>query len=1205
LNSDDECKEYAFDKGHPVSIGGRENGVSGRWAWQPRKLRWLDLPIRSKGIVVISIPLVAILLSLIALEIFQHQRAELTQWIERAFLAGSRIQSVITLLVDAENGVRGFRLTQDVTYLEPYHRAATKLSLGLKSLRKTLSGSSSQLQRIDRVESLSREWLVKLEGASQPLEAFDFKDQLAQRRVLMEAMQREFAAMRREEGELWIRRIVAETSLRKRLSAAMYSSACFSLLAGGFSMVLFVIGIATRLQRLRENARRMVHREPLMSVPPGADEIGQLAEQVVVSGRLLSEQEAELRQINKVLDLRVQERTLQLERREQQLQEQKTLLQTTFDSIGEGIVVSDENGGLLLSNPAAERILGKGPQESGPDRLSEVNSVFLTDAVPLVLAARGEASDDVLLLVRCGNPAQEKWLSVSSRPLRYPDGSLRGGLAVFDDITERKRALEALARSEERLSLTLHSSGIGAWSWDNAPNIVEADENCSVLFGLPVGQFPQTVEGLAALVHPDDRNRVQQELAASVEDGAEYNTEFRVVPPEGAVRAVAARGKVYYGEAGRPYRLTGVCWDMTERRQAEENLRKSEEQYRLLFECNPQPMWVYDVATLAFLAVNEAAVAKYGYSRDEFLEMDIKQVSPPDYLHTLLDNLRQPGQAVRHTKNSRHVTKHCAVINVEIISHELVYGGISARLALINDVTEALRIEAYAHELAGENAELTKAVAVAQERKRVEEQIMNLNRRLEDAAAEAEAANRAKSTFLSTMSHEIRTPMNAILGYAQLMLRDPGLGTDAKANLKIIGRSGEHLLALINDVLDLSKIEAGRTELNPVTFNLSMLLKDLAAMFRLRAEAKALQFEMLVDGASILYVVADEGKIRQALINLLGNAIKFTKRGQVRLHVTLDQRSTNRLWLSARVEDTGPGLTDEEQSKLFEPFRQTKGSLNTQEGTGLGLAISRKYARLMGGDITVTSSPGRGSIFRLEIPIERGDAAVAVKAITPRRVIGIRTGMIVPKILVVDDQLENRDWLMQLLTSIGFSVRGADNGEAAIRNWEEWNPQLILMDMHMPVMDGLEATRRIKADPRGKETVIAVLTASAMDDDRRAVSQSGADGFLTKPCREDELFEKMRALLNIAYDYEEMSGAEGQPFIGVAALSAEKLGQLPRELIDKLLNATLNGNKKLLDQLILKVRETKDAEFAQALQELADKYEYDALTRWLEEACCL
>jgi PAS domain S-box-containing protein len=481
-------------------------------------------------------------------------------------------------------------------------------------------------------------------------------------------------------------------------------------------------------------------------------------------------------------------------------------------------------------------------------------------------------------------------------------------------------------------------------------------------------------------------------------------------------------------------------------------------------------------------------------------------------------------------------------------------------------------------------------------------QLQDANGQLSEAKAGAEAANRAKSTFLSTMSHEIRTPMNAVLGYAQLMLRDPALGADAKANLKIIGRSGEHLLALINDILDMSKIEAGRTELHPAIFNLYRMLDDLAAMFRLKAETKGLQFEMLVDGESAGYVNADEAKIRQALINLLGNAIKFTKHGHVHLHVTLDKRNAGGLWLSARIEDTGAGIPPEEQEKLFEPFHQVKGSLNTQEGTGLGLAITRQYARLMGGDVTVAGSPGRGSIFRFEIPIESGDAGVALKRSARRHVIGLRPGTNVPKLLVVDDQFENRDLLMKLLTSVGFSVHAAENGEAAIRGWEGWNPDMILMDMHMPVMDGLEATRRIKADPRGKETAIVVLTASAMDDDRRAVAQSGADGFLSKPLSDDDLFETMRSLLDITYDYQEMAGTADQPLDGAPVLTSAGLARLPGELIEKLRDATLNGNKRLLDELILKVGETDEAGCAPALQQLADKYEYDTLTRLLDEA---
>jgi CheY-like chemotaxis protein len=215
---------------------------------------------------------------------------------------------------------------------------------------------------------------------------------------------------------------------------------------------------------------------------------------------------------------------------------------------------------------------------------------------------------------------------------------------------------------------------------------------------------------------------------------------------------------------------------------------------------------------------------------------------------------------------------------------------------------------------------------------------------------------------------------------------------------------------------------------------------------------------------------------------------------------------------------------------------------------------------------------------------------------------GIYAGPEVPRVLVVDDHLESREWLMTLLTSIGFSVRGADNGEAAIRSWEEWNPRLILMDLQMPVMDGLAATRRIKADPRGKETVIIAVTASAMNGDRGAVSRSGADDFVVTPCGEDELLEKIRVLLDIAYDYEEISGAEGEPVSGLAAVSANGLGKLPLELVEDLRNATLNGDKARLDKLILKVREAEDPGSANALQELADKYEYDALTRLLEEA---
>jgi PAS domain S-box-containing protein len=571
---------------------------------------------------------------------------------------------------------------------------------------------------------------------------------------------------------------------------------------------------------------------------------------------------------------------------------------------------------------------------------------------------------------------------------------------------------------------------------------------------------------------------------------------------------------------------------------------------------------------------NSGAERLFGYTAAEAIGRHIALIVPPEEVEIqkqMLERLREGG-AVEHLETVRqHKNGETVQVSLTLSPIHDESGVVTGASTILRDISARLRAE---------------------------ELILDLNRQLEILAANADTANRAKSTFLSNMSHEIRTPLNALLGYSQLMARDPSLSADAKAHLKIMGRSGEHLLTLINAVLDMSKIEAGHIEVNPAEFDLTPLLDDLASMFRLRAEAKGLRFEMVMPAEPLPYLVADEDKVRQALINLLGNAIKFTRRGHVELLVRLEQRNSDSLWLSFGVKDTGAGLTDADQKRLFEPFTQAKDKLNTQEGTGLGLAISRQFARLMGGDITLASNPGEGSLFQFEIPVKRGDGADAHKRTAPRRVIAIRGGPVAPRILIADDRLENRDWLEKLLTIIGFSVRSADDGQSAIREWEQWQPHVILMDMHMPVMDGLEATRRIKADPRGSKTFIVVLTASALEEDRRAVGESGADAYLTKPCREDELMGKICALLKIECEYER----EDDTGADLTALNAGMLAQLPALLAEELREATLSGNRRILNQLILRVRASDAGASADAIKELVDKYEYDTLTRVLEEA---
>ena len=472
--------------------------------------------------------------------------------------------------------------------------------------------------------------------------------------------------------------------------------------------------------------------------------------------------------------------------------------------------------------------------------------------------------------------------------------------------------------------------------------------------------------------------------------------------------------------------------------------------------------------------------------------------------------------------------------------------------------------------------------------------------KLHTARIAAEEASQAKSMFLANMSHELRTPLNGILGFSNLMLRESlsnrhPLSAEQQEYLGIISRSGEHLLSLINNVLDLSKIEASRVTINPIDFDFYSLLDELHNMFTLKATNKGLKFILEFLPNVPQYIKADSLKLRQVLINLLNNAFKFTKVGKVVLRVSLFEKAKTQLHFE--VEDTGFGIAAEELDTLFEAFTQTKSGLNTQEGTGLGLAISNEFVNLMGGKLEVCSEVNKGSVFSFNINVELTEKAAVKDEEASKQIIGLKSGQEIYRVLLVDDNDINRQLLVRLLQPLGFDLKEAKNGQEAIDIWQEWQPHLIWMDIRMPVVDGYAATRIIKAaaKARGEQTKIIALTASALEEERATVMAAGCDDYLKKPFKDRDVFEAMHRHIGVEYLYREVGGIANRSDTE-EVLTPEALKVVPVELLSKLEELGVLANIKGVAETIEEVRPYGER-VARALTELANSFEYTKIAR--------
>jgi signal transduction histidine kinase/CheY-like chemotaxis protein len=503
---------------------------------------------------------------------------------------------------------------------------------------------------------------------------------------------------------------------------------------------------------------------------------------------------------------------------------------------------------------------------------------------------------------------------------------------------------------------------------------------------------------------------------------------------------------------------------------------------------------------------------------------------------------------------------------------------------------------------------------------KVRERTLELERetiRAKQAEDAATAANQAKSTFLANMSHELRTPLNVILGFSQLMGRSPDLLPEQQEHLSIITRSGEHLLALINQLLDLSKIEAGHATFNETAFDLYYLLNDLQCMFRLKANSKGLQLLFDRNPDVPRYVRTDEVKLRQVLINLLSNAIKFTKAGSVSLKVKIksEQQTTNNIDTQAtsrrvkqttitfEIEDTGSGIAKEELDKLFQPFVQTKTGQQLQEGTGLGLTIARSFVQLMGGEITVSSLMGKGSVFKFGIKLSVVETADIKSQEPTRRVLALEPNQPSYRILIADDALENRQLLIKLLSPLGFELWEASNGVEAIGIWEKYCPHLIFMDIRMPMMDGYEATKQIRLRERNRKdaqakiptdqvTAIVAVTAHSLEKERTTAFRAGCDDFIHKPFREADIFDALHKHIGVRFVYAESTAASTETKVEI--LTPEAIAALPPDLVANFRQAIYNLDVELMQTLIAQISELNQP-LARAIASLVKDFKYRQL----------